>query len=159
MSAYRYQVNVAKLIEEIIGEYKMQSLYFHANLMGLINELSFYNDYDKVMEFLTQLDFLHRKLSYTNINLKEKNTIINIFCKVHVFLIETYLYKLLEEIKIYNLTEEQFNIKVLNFIEQIPIAVESKKVLYDEILTHELIEKTIERICITNDRKDVVKII
>ena len=146
MSAYRYQVAIVKLVEEIVGANKMQSFYFNADLFALINELSYYNDKGKVIEFIKSLDFLHKKLSNPNYKGNNQRITINTFRKVHIFLIETYLYKLQEEIDLGNIDEDQFNIKASTFIEQIPSAVESKKVLYNDIITVDLIKDTLNRL-------------
>ena len=56
---YEFEVTIAKNIENIIGNYKMESLYLRAQLKGLIDELSLYSDNDDIMSFIENVDFVH----------------------------------------------------------------------------------------------------
>lgn len=57
---FMYEVGVAKVVEDIIGEEIMQSLYLNASLEGLMWEMGV--DSDKTYEFLTSLDSISEEL-------------------------------------------------------------------------------------------------
>lgn len=57
---FMYEVSVAKVVEDIIGEKIMQSLYLNASLEGLMWEMGI--DTDKTYEFLTSLDSISEEL-------------------------------------------------------------------------------------------------
>ena len=54
--SYRYEKNISSLLEEILGSELMQSLYFNANLFGLIDELSKYSSFEEANQFIFNLD-------------------------------------------------------------------------------------------------------
>jgi len=85
---YTMEVTIAKMIERIVGREKMTEMYFQANLKGLINELSKYNE--NILEFLGHLDFLstYMRIKDKSIAVKEK---LQESCEYIVkFIIESY---------------------------------------------------------------------
>lgn len=57
---YPFEYIIVKIIEEIVGEEKMKSFYFSANLNDLIEELSKYKTREEVIQFIRSVDFLSK---------------------------------------------------------------------------------------------------
>ena len=57
-TAYKNEKIIAKGLERIVGEDKLKSLYFRADLNGLVNELCKYNKKEDVYKFITITDIL-----------------------------------------------------------------------------------------------------
>lgn len=77
--AYVFEKRIAKIIEKIIGQKKMEQLYFNADLYGLFNELKQYGSDEEIFRFFVNLDFAH-KYWYSNktiIKRKFRNQAIN----------------------------------------------------------------------------------
>ena len=51
-NGYIFETQIAKLLELIIGQEKMESYYFNANLYGLIEELRKYNNFYSIDNLL-----------------------------------------------------------------------------------------------------------
>lgn len=91
--SYNYYVNIAKIIEDIVGKEMMTDLYFNADLNGLIKELNNYAKKDDIIDFLLNLDTKFRfdfRLSYFLNN--NNSFLIN---NINNFLINTYINKLI----------------------------------------------------------------
>ena len=56
--AYKYAMDIMQLLEIIVGKEKMQSLYLQADLLGLITELKKYNLESKIMQFISNMDYI-----------------------------------------------------------------------------------------------------
>lgn len=87
---YPYEAIVSNIIELIIGQNTMYSLYFNGDLSGLINTLSKYQPKDNVMDFITNLDKIN-KITYLRLvsSVKDFNENIylnNLYNKVNIFL-------------------------------------------------------------------------
>lgn len=92
-TAYEYEVKQVKLLEQIVGQEKMEKLYITANLKGLINELRLYAYDYEIAEFISAFEFLHKHLDSNNFS--HKNRLIEISLKrVNNFLLNTYITKL-----------------------------------------------------------------
>lgn len=59
--AYEIEKRIVKMLENIIGIEKFEKLYFEADLKGLINELTKYNDYESVIKFINDVDLVYRE--------------------------------------------------------------------------------------------------
>lgn len=59
-SNYKDLVSFVREIEKIIGYEKMEKLYFHADLKGLILELSKYISEEEIMKFINNVDFYNK---------------------------------------------------------------------------------------------------
>ena len=57
--AYKYEVIISNLIEQIINQDKMSNLYFNANLYELVKELEKYNTKENIIKFLEDLDSVY----------------------------------------------------------------------------------------------------
>lgn len=69
-NSYFIERNITSAIELIVGQDKMEKLYFSANLDGLVNELKKYNSYDDIISFILELDFLNTYLNKKRANNK-----------------------------------------------------------------------------------------
>lgn len=58
LDSYIPFVRVAKLLSAIVGQEKMENLYFDADLLGLIHELEKYAPTEEIIKFLRRLDFI-----------------------------------------------------------------------------------------------------
>jgi hypothetical protein len=56
--SYEMVLSLAGKVEEIVGKDKMQSLYFNADLKGLIDSLKEYASEKEIMDFIANTDFL-----------------------------------------------------------------------------------------------------
>ena len=56
-----------KILEQIVGQEKMEGLYFRADLKGLIDELSKYSDVNDVNKFIKLLDYYYYMLFNPNL--------------------------------------------------------------------------------------------
>ena len=98
--SYIYEKRIAEILEIIVGKEMMQSLYFNANLKGLVDVLKQYNTEENVYNFITTLDFLNKHMAdgvVGNLTTDSKQIILNSLKSVNIFLIETYLKKIILE--------------------------------------------------------------
>lgn len=107
--SYCYLTKIAECTEMIVGSKKMESLYFSANLNGLIKELEKYSSLDDIHKFIKELDLIHKHLeNYPYLSRKNKENLVNIISDINVYIIQTYLNKFVlesgEEINVYNLS-------------------------------------------------------
>lgn len=90
---YKHVVNIAEKLEIIIGKDKMESLYFNANLSGLINELKKYSTEDEIAKFISRVDLI-MKHSVSEFRSKKMEQSIK---DVYDFLFKTYVKKLKQQ--------------------------------------------------------------
>lgn len=102
-TGYPYEYRIAKIIELIIGEDKMQNLYLNADLNGLINELSKYQNRNKVIQFIKDTDDIKKIRSSNFTNKEEIYSILNI--RIQKFLYSTYSNKFDKEVNYKNISE------------------------------------------------------
>lgn len=91
----------AELIEKLIGEKKMENLYFTANHKGLIDELCKYALSSEVFMFYHNMDFLVHESDY----LVNKNNIIN---RINMFVINAYSNKLQQQFLEDKISEDEY---------------------------------------------------
>lgn len=110
---YRYDLCTffAKKLEEIVGKERMETFYFNANLYGLYEYLTKYDDGSNIASFIVILDYLFKTATYDNFEEQIE----------YYKLIECYLYKWFimskqEELDKHIIDENTFNIKVKNYI-------------------------------------------
>lgn len=60
---HQYEKSVAEKLEIIIGQEKMENLYFTANLYGLIGELAKYEREEEILNFIQKVDFINEYLN------------------------------------------------------------------------------------------------
>lgn len=91
-SDYLYESIIAMLVEEVLGEQKMQKLYFTGDLYNLINNLCQYTTIDNIKKFLFLTDYvLNNRYKIT----REKASIESI-SYINQFLLEVYTNKLIK---------------------------------------------------------------
>lgn len=100
-AGYDYEVAVAELLEFIIGIDKMKKLYFNMDLEGLINELSKYQDINKVKQFILNLDTIDAL--YDEKGQYERETLSKLYNEVSIFLYEAFQSRVEQTINIHNL--------------------------------------------------------
>ncbi len=94
IKSYVYFVRIALLTEKIIGKEKMEKLYLHSDLYGLIDELKKYAYYQDIMEFLSNLDFVFYHLDDKRVSSIKKKMIEKSLKQISEFLLLTYSIKL-----------------------------------------------------------------
>lgn len=131
---YMLQKHIAKHLEIIVSQRKMESMYAEADLLGLISELKKYEDEEKIINFIYDVDYINENIK----NKTEYNNINMILNKSLLFLINMYIKKqdLLLEKKLLNDNIYKKNIE--NFIESIsyPLYYRGKNyktISYDDI--------------------------
>lgn len=91
-SVYEYEFLVARAIEEVVGKETMISLYFNADLKGLMYELSKYCEAEEERQFIISLDIITESLTnplITNENIiYENDRIIKFISKIYMKKIE-----------------------------------------------------------------------
>lgn len=149
LRAYAYETSIAQAVEIIVGQKKMQSLYFNANLKGLVDCLKQYNDEEKVYNFFTTLDFIGRYIGEDIKTQKSYNMMVESFMEVNHFLIETFINKLVIENKTENTDIEaltsKFDEEITNFLPLIPATVKKRgsKKIY-KITDYDIIANNIQ---------------
>lgn len=92
--SYRVCARIAKNIEIIIGKSKMEKLYLTADLRGLINELTLYDEAENVVNFLKAFDNLKEMIeSNMGIDITENPIITDRLLFVQKYLIKIYIIK------------------------------------------------------------------
>lgn len=86
---YHYEVAVVEILELIIGKEKMTSLYFNNDLKGLVEELSKYQDIDKIKEFISNLDTINNIMMTKLLSSKQK-LLLTLENSITIFLEETF---------------------------------------------------------------------
>ena len=69
MKTYKEEVKIAAGLEKALGKETMQSLYFSANLPGLIKEIGKYSSEEEAIRFIMNIDFINKY--------KSKSTTLN----------------------------------------------------------------------------------
>ena len=93
-NGYKYHVQVAKILEFIIGEEKIKSLYLNSNLKGLVDDLAQYISKEKIINFIINLDKIlimqHKIRATTMLSLTEKQKLLNLYNEITIFLYKVY---------------------------------------------------------------------
>lgn len=101
LQPYETESRIAGEIERIVGQDKMQELYFRADLPGLIAELSKYATRNEVIKFINEVDFAHN-YKYKKFRKEDVHMIKEVFDDINNFLsrsIERKEYGLKEKTK------------------------------------------------------------
>ena len=130
---YKLEVNIAMLLEKIVGEEKMSSLYLNANLHGLIQELAQYANEQDIINFISEVDFLHN----SNDNNKKRERYLK---SVYNFLFNAYTKKL--EIQKQNgiITDEEYESRRKFYYDSFDYTYDNKTI--QELLEGEKIFET-----------------
>lgn len=85
LQPYEMESRIAGEIERIVGQDKMQELYFRADLPGLIAELSKYATRNEVIKFINEVDFAHN-YKYKKFRKEDTHMIKEVFTDINNFL-------------------------------------------------------------------------
>lgn len=85
LQPYETESRIAGEIERIVGQDKMQELYFRADLPGLIAELSKYATRNEVIKFINEVDFAHN-YKYKKFRKEDTHMIKEVFTDINNFL-------------------------------------------------------------------------
>ena len=121
--SYEYEIKVAEKLETIIGKEKMESLYFTANLKGLINELNQYISEEEIMKLLSSTDFVLKYLDDNKIRLSKKRMLIDSLKNINLILLKAYTYKLIKDYELNIITQQELINKLSIFIMKTPASV------------------------------------
>lgn len=111
--SYQYETMIAEAVEILIEENKMKSLYFSANLKGLIDELSKYAPYDEILNFINKIDFISKHINEKKF-LTNKNKLILDCLKYNTkFLLKCITNKLCNS----NYNNKELYYKIYKFLE------------------------------------------
>lgn len=58
-SSYFIEVEILKILENIVGKDKMEKYYFKADCSSLITQLTNYEEYNSIIEFIKDVDCIH----------------------------------------------------------------------------------------------------
>jgi len=94
LKAYKYLKTISEKIEHIVGQDKMEGLYFKANLQILIQELSQYEKEENILRFIYNIDFLEKHLNDKHLFNFEEGIILNCLKEVNIFILNIYKNKL-----------------------------------------------------------------
>lgn len=92
-SAYFYEINIAFCLEKVIGQKKMEQMFFKADLYGLTEELLNYSNKENIIAFLKNIDLINRVDGQTKSN-RASDYLIDLLYKVYKFLMDIYIKKL-----------------------------------------------------------------
>ena len=121
---YRYytEVEIAKIIETIIGKEKMENLYFNANLKWLVEELSKYSDEQETLKFIKRLDFITKyETNKENNTRREEILLVEAYKDVYTFLLKTYVEQQKELYRKNEIDKEEFINRIANYIYDIKL--------------------------------------
>lgn len=106
--SYEFLVMIADRLEKIIGKDIMESLYFKADLHGLVLELQKYISEDDVMKFITNTDFILKYVYEDRVRFIERDKIVNVLKTTINLLIKAYNFKLESEYSKGNIRADEF---------------------------------------------------
>lgn len=111
--SYQYEMEIVKILEEILSQEKMTNLYFNANLYELVSILEKYHNKESIIDFITDLDEIYNLQDHSK---KNKSNIIRCHHRIMNFLTELYFNKLKEDILSNNLNKEEYLYKLNNYL-------------------------------------------
>lgn len=118
LESYEFEQAMSELLELIVGKEKMESLYFNADLFGLIQELKQYYNEEGIMQFISNMDFLSKFNNDIRFTIAQKEEILK---EINIFLLESYIMKCDYELKQNLIDLETFSNKLISFIEMLTI--------------------------------------
>ena len=118
LESYEFEQAMSELLELIVGKEKMESLYFNADLFGLIQELKQYYNEEGIMQFISNMDFLSKFNNDIRFTIAQKEESLK---EINIFLLESYIMKCDYELKQNLIDLETFSNKLISFIEMLTI--------------------------------------
>ena len=140
--SYALEVHFVDKLEKIVGQEKMEKLYFNVDLPGLISELRQYSSDDEISKFITGMDFLTDHLVDRRLMSPEKNMIKNSLKNVNEFLLRTYAKKIKTELDNGALTVDDFDQRLSEYVSSLDVGVRRGKHNY-EFLTADIIQDSL----------------
>lgn len=159
MKAYPYEKYTAEKLEMIIGKDKMESLYLNANLNGLVQELSQYEDEPTILKFFTDLDFLEEHLGDKRMMPMEKGMINSRLASTNQFLLNCYIKKLNNNFNGDGLANEELKDKLVAFITMMNTTVTVDKRKFESIDGEELVKNALASLDAFKNKKMNVEIV
>ncbi len=137
---YNFMATIAELMEIVIGDKKMEELYFTSNLYGLHSELlNKCASSDEIFNFLNDCDFIYCFYGKDNIFIKsQKDEIEKRIQRIFKFLIRSYYFNLLLK------DDKDKENKLNNFIQKIPrrkiLGIRVYNVINEEVIKEAISE-------------------
>lgn len=121
MKTYKEEVKLAASLEKAIGKEKMQSLYFNANLPGLIKEIGKYSSEEEAIRFIMNVEFIHKyKHKYTTARshyiMTQKK-----YKDIYGLLFKIYTRKKNQEFEEKRITEEEYINEIIDYIKYLKL--------------------------------------
>lgn len=138
----------------------MQSLYFNANLKGLIDALKQYSTEENVYNFITTLDFLNKHLTDKKLTPNSNKIRLNSLKSISSFLIQTYINKLILEKTNKTIDTKEIFDKLVPLLILLPrdVAIHKKAVtVIDDDLMMEIIKDALFNYKVSDDKKTISK--
>lgn len=159
LKTFTYEKSIAAAVELIVGQEKMQSLYFNANLKGLIDVLKQYNTEENIYKFITTLDFLNKHLRDDYLTPNSNKIILSSMEYINSFLIKTYMQKLIleypeEKIDVRQLIENTY--LILTNIPNMKVNKREFNALNEEFIIR-VITETLSNYEVGEDKKTIKK--
>ena len=160
LKAYSYEKRIAEAVELITGDEKMKSLYFNADLKGLIDVLKQYNSEENIYDFIRTLDFLNKHM-YDK-KLTHNSSLIKIGCvkSINSFLIQTYVKKLILEYPGLRVDVNEIFDRLSPLLIKIPSEVKvngKATALFDDEIFREILGDAFSGYELNEDGKTIVK--
>lgn len=138
--SYIVEVHYAELLEKIVGQEKMKSLYLNADLSGLINELKIYSSEEEIGKFFSSLDFINNHINRKKISHTEKNMITSSLKSASEFLLEAYNVKLKRKLNDKTIDENEFVNEICVYFQHLGNEIKGKKYSFKYFTAQELKE-------------------
>ncbi len=116
--AYEEEVRIAKYIEKIVGQFKMESCYLRANLIGLIRELRFYLTETEVTDLITDIDKMHYLNNSDNSQDYSSLLHLEYLKNIYFTIFRAYARKLCFEIEDRIVMESAIDTEIKKFVEE-----------------------------------------
>ena len=113
---YLYLKLIAKKLDEIVGQDKMEGLYLDASLNGLIDELKKYISDKEIMQFIADTDFIFKNMHLDKNSLIAKSMLDKCINRINRFLIICYSKKLQVLVNNNVLTKAELSYKINEYI-------------------------------------------
>lgn len=134
--SHKHTVNIVEKLEKIIEKDKMESLYFNADLRGLINELKKYTSEEEIAKFITGVDLISRHSYDTFRSKKLEESIIN----VYEFLFKTYMMKLKLQLENGKINTNEFIKQFTDYTQSLGSNIRIKGHKYEFLTLNKLLE-------------------
>ena len=159
-TAYTYEKRIAETLEIIVGKEKMQSLYFNANLHGLVEYLKKYAPEYDIYKFISTLDFLNEHMGDKYLIPSSKEMIKSGYKFINSFLIKTALRKNIIDNPASQLSTEEVFKCLIPILTLIPNSVKSKNDSFqisDDNLIHGAFTSVLSEYEMSDDRRTISK--